>query len=231
MIYVMGYLRVSSDGQIEGDGYPRQQKNIEEFCAHRAWMIQAFFKDATQGANEMKDRIGLANLMETLRSVEADRKIIVVEAQHRWARDSMIGELLLRDCKKEHVEVWSANTNTNLCEDGADGAAKFIRSIMGAMDEFDKQRLVYRMRVARERKKAQSNGREGVEGPPPYGARPGELKVLHKIFDLDKQAWSSRMIARELNDTNLMTRTGTPWCNGTVYKIIKNPRSRRLAEL
>jgi DNA invertase Pin-like site-specific DNA recombinase len=227
---IAGYLRVSSEGQTDGDGYPRQAASIEQFTNARGWSISVIAYDATRGANDLDDRLGLTGLMEYMAASAADRKIIVVEAQHRWAREVIISEMLLRECRKSGIEVWSAGNGVNLCEDGEDGTHKFIRQLMAVVDEFDKHRLVYRMRVARQRKKANTNGREGVEGRRPYGTRPGELRTLAVMHDLDLTRLSTRKIAMELNTRHLPTRAGTPWNAGTVWKVLHNPRSTQLLE-
>lgn len=229
MIEVVGYLRVSSEGQTEGDGFARQEATVRNFCQSKGWAVAEVFDDATSGRNDLDSREGLTTAMEHLSRVQG-RRIIVVEAQSRWARDVIVSEMLLRECRKAQIEVWSATSGSNLCEDGDDGTSKFIRQLMSVVDEFDKHRLVHRMRVARQRKKRETGGRAGVEGVRPFGSRPGELRVLLHMNDLRGQERSLVEIADELNRQRLFTRSGTPWSSGQVWRTLNNPRSQLMVQ-
>jgi DNA invertase Pin-like site-specific DNA recombinase len=45
-------LRVSDNGQVEGDGFPRQLKAIEEYAAaHDVRIVRVFREEGMSGAN------------------------------------------------------------------------------------------------------------------------------------------------------------------------------------
>jgi hypothetical protein len=96
-IEACSYLRVSSTGQLSGDGYPRQREAISKFAAANGYELIAEFSDDISGKTELDNRPGLAACMERIENNGV--KVVIVESSDRLARDAMVSELIIREFK------------------------------------------------------------------------------------------------------------------------------------
>jgi DNA invertase Pin-like site-specific DNA recombinase len=95
--------------------------------------------------------------------------------------------------------------------------------MLGAIGQFDRTRIVEKLRAARVRKRQQT-GR--CEGRKPYGARQGEAETIRRIVELFDAGGNFTSIATELNAENRPTRTrGSRWSSSTVAKIVRRNAS------
>ena len=211
-----GYLRVSSDGQINGDGFERQKTAIEAYAKQNGITIKGIFQESISGTVSPLEREGFKNLLEALLS--NGTKIVLVENLSRLARDLMVQETILNDLKQRGLELISVN-EPDLASD--DPSRKMIRQVMGAFYEYEKQLLVLKLKAARERKKKKT-GR--CEGNLPYGSKPGEYQILKRILNATETA---NKIAGQLNIEGIKTRSGGKWYGSNVVKIIKANRKSR----
>src|SRR4051812_16212048 len=97
MQLAIAYLRVSGQGQIDGDGFERQEDSIRRYArANRLKIADAdWFKDAgVSGTRELENRPGLAAVLDRVESNGA--RIVLVERADRLARDLMVSEIILQ---------------------------------------------------------------------------------------------------------------------------------------
>lgn len=149
---VFGYLRVSSAGQLEGDGFDRQRDAIQKFCDKRGWTIYAWYEEPISGTVEGFDRPKFADMMSVAGPGTA--QAVVVEAAHRLARDLMVSELLLNEARKLDVRVFEAAAGQELTDD-KDPTRVLLRQFLGAISQWDKSNTVRRLAAARNRLRAQ----------------------------------------------------------------------------
>lgn len=218
----ISYLRVSGNGQVEGDGFPRQREAITRWAKdNRASLEEEFSDEGVSGTCDLQDRPGLSALFD--RVLSNGVRVVVVEKADRLARDLIAGELILRQFREAGVQVIEAENGNDLTAGGKDNpTATLIRQVLGAVAEFEKSALVSKLRAARIRKRA-SEGR--CEGRKPFGYRPGEEEAIKRIKALRrkprgrKKRMSFARIAAELNKEGIPTRTGKPWAPETVRRI------------
>src|ERR1017187_3065544 len=175
-----GYLRVSGDSQIDGDGFPRQKAAITKWAAANNVKITRWFEEKAVSGT-LLERPALSEMMIALMS--NGTTLVVVEKLDRVARDQMVQETIIQSLIKQGFELLSAAPGEeNLC--GNDPGRKLMRTIMGAIAEYDKMMLVLKLRAARERTKAKLGH---CEGRKPFGGSPAEQKTLMRIRELAKQ--------------------------------------------
>lgn len=209
------YLRVSGVSQVEGDGFPRQLDACQRFCmAHGLTISKVFEEKAVSGTVESTDRPAFAEMMQHLKDngVEA----IVVERMDRLARDLMVSEFLLKECREAGLKVFCADQGAlvDIASNDCDPTRKLIRQVLGAVSEWEKNNLVRKLRAARER-----TGRMG--GQRPYGTKPGEGKVVETMRLLRQSGESLRGIAEALDFWGIQTRNGGRWDHKVVADILR----------
>lgn len=214
MTKAFGYLRVSGKGQVDGDGFPRQENAIRQYAKqHDVKLVQVFKEEGVSGTKELSDRPAFVAMMEALHADGV--KLVLVESLGRLARDLMVQESILHDLKRNGFELVSV-AEPDLCSD--DPSRKLMRQIMGAFHEYEKSMIVVKLRGARQRTKA----KEGAcEGRKPYGFYPGEQTVLERMVALHNEGKSAVAIAQTLNSEGHKTRTNSEWLQPTVSKILR----------
>lgn len=215
------YLRVSGINQIDGDGFPRQQWAIDKYAAQHGIAIeQVFFEEGVSGKLELEHRPALQELLAAL-DADSTIKTILIERLDRLARDLMVQENLIADLKQRGYTLISVS-EPDLCHD--DPSRKLMRQIFGSIAEYDRAMIVAKLRGARERTKKKNGRCEGQKG---YGHYPGEAEILDYIRDEHRMGYSSKSIAKRLNDTERLSRTGKRWSAPVVAKILRRVRASK----
>lgn len=221
-IKVYYYLRVSGAGQVDKDGPERQLESCKAFAGQHRLLSSAtrFFERGVSGTVEGIDRPEFSRMLEYISDDRHEGpKAILVERMDRLARDLMVQEFLLRECRARGIQVFAADQGAcvDMASDGGDPTRKLIRQVLGALAEWEKSALVLKLRKARDRKR-EAEGR--CEGPLPYGSTPAEQKVLRAMLDLTQVCDTYLEIADKLNDAGLLTRHGKPWGKNTVHRTL-----------
>lgn len=224
----LSYLRVSSRGQVDGDGIPRQRATIAAFAAARGFeLVEEYRDEGVSGTLGLADRPGLTALLE---ATTADGiRTVLIEKADRLARDLVESELLLRTFREHEVRVIEADGGNDLTSDaGTSPTAVLIRQVLGAISEWEKSGLVAKLRAARDRVRRQ---RGRCEGPPAYGARGEEAAGLKRLLELAADPAGNRRslaeIAAALNGEQVPTRSGRPWARSTVQAVLARHQERR----
>ena len=214
---VYAYLRVSTESQLSGDGFPRQRHVIENWASSNCIEVDEWFEErAVSGTKDLVDRPALSHLMVALMS--GDIRSVVVEKLDRLARDQMIQESIIQTFLKHGFELVSATPGEeNLC--GNDPGRKLMRTIMGAIAEYDKQMIVLKLRAARERAKSVSP-RGTCEGRKPYGAYAEEAPILERIVQFQREGKTFTQISKLLNEGGHASRSRGQWFPSTIRRIL-----------
>lgn len=195
------YLRVSGRGQIDGDGFPRQEQAIRQYAAaHGIEIVKVFQEQGVSGTKDLDNRDALQEML--LEIEQGDVALVLIERLDRLARDLMIQETIIRDFRCRRIELVSA-AEPDLCSD--DPSRKMMRQIFGAIAEYDRAMIVLKLRGARQRMKLKV-GR--CEGRKPYGCRQGENAVIVRMQTMRRDGMPWAAIAARLNDEGTMSRAG-----------------------
>src|SRR5258708_4853471 len=94
-----GYLRVSGDSQIDGDGFPRQREAIERYAAANNIIVVKYFQEeGVSGTVESIDRPAFQDMLTAL--LANGTKIVLIERLDRIARDVMVQEGTLKELNR-----------------------------------------------------------------------------------------------------------------------------------
>lgn len=211
------YIRVSGQSQVDGDGPERQRASINSFCrAHGIEPAQEFFEAGVSGTVESMERPALRTILE----IAEPGDCVIVERLDRLARLLMVQEFFLGKCAERGLKVYCADQGLNdLADAEQDPSKKFIRHVMGAMAEWEKDALVLKLKKARER-----TGNFG--GTPSFGDRPEEAEDKSTIMSMHALGMTYREISDHLNATGRRRRNNKAWHPDAVNDVVTGRRLR-----
>jgi DNA invertase Pin-like site-specific DNA recombinase len=215
----VAYLRVSSKGQLRGHGLARQRRAVELWAKSHGYELSAVYLE--QGVSgSLAQRPELARMLLELEQLHPQASLVLVEKLDRLARDLIVQETIIAQVQRLGRSLASASEGPDLLD--SDPSRKLVRQLFGAIAEYDKAITVAKLAAARARKRSLC-GR--CEGRKPFGSRPGEAETLQRIKLLRRRHRGERLsyerIARTLNAEARPTRTGRPWHEATVRKIVR----------
>jgi DNA invertase Pin-like site-specific DNA recombinase len=142
-------MRTSSATNVGADkDSERRQRSAIEACAKHAGMVvlEWFYDPAVSGADPIEMRPGFSALLDRIEGNGV--RVVLIEDASRFARDLIAQELGIVVLVSRGVRVITANGD-DLC-DTSDPSRVMMRQIAGAFAQYEKARLVARLRRARE---------------------------------------------------------------------------------
>lgn len=213
---VLGYYRVSTANQLDGEGLERQSDAVKKFCTSKGWTILREFNEQESGSVDSKERPKLLEAIELCGDATTDT--IVVERVDRIGRDLVVCELFFRECKARGIKVYAADSGEELVNSEGDPTRKLIRQILGALAEWDKSQIVRKLQSGR-RKAAKITGRP-CGGPAPYTDYSDAHPTLRMIELAMNRGNSYAEVCKILNDEKIPTPNGkTYWTRGSVAHL------------
>ncbi len=220
-VAAVAYLRTSSASNVgaDKDSEIRQRQAITGYAKRAGFEIVAEYYDAAvSGADPIQDRKGFSALLDRIDSNGV--RTVIVEDVSRFARELMAQELGISLLIARNVCLLTSNGDDLTNSD--DPSRKMMRQIAGAFAEYEKARLVAKLKVARDRKReatGKCGGRKAhAEIRPEVVA---EAKRLHRISPLTGQRRSLREIARELAAMGHTKQDGSAYHPTTVANMIE----------
>jgi DNA invertase Pin-like site-specific DNA recombinase len=154
------YIRTSSAANVgaDKDSEKRQRAAIDGYARRAGFNLVAEYNDAAvSGADRIETRRGFAEMLDRIEGNGV--RTVIVEDASRFARELMTQELGILALIQRGVRVLTANGDD--LTDSSDPSRKMMRQIAGAFHEYEKARLVAKLRAARERKRAAVGKCEG----------------------------------------------------------------------
>jgi DNA invertase Pin-like site-specific DNA recombinase len=151
----VAYIRTSSAANVgtDKDSDKRQRVAIEGFAKRAGFAVIGEFSDpGVSGADPIETRPGFAALLDRIEGNGV--RTVIVEDASRFARELVTQELGIIALIKRDVRVLMANGD-DLTE-SSDPSRKMMRQIAGSFAEYEKARLVAKLKAARDRRRAAS---------------------------------------------------------------------------
>ncbi len=219
----LGYVRVSTQEQVNGFGLDVQEGAIRAWCKAKGVRLVDVLRDEGQsGSNGLDARLGLAEALAKLKAGEAS--MLVVYRMDRLARDLILQETLVQRLRGQGTPVRSAY-EPDLDIDTDDPTKVLIRQIVGAVSQYERAVIRGRMMAGR-RAKAAAGGFIG--GRAPYGFRvvngdvvpdEAEQEVVQLVGRMHLAGSSLREIAAHLEAKGYRPRDAQRWHPNTVRRI------------
>ncbi len=162
----VAYYRTSSATNVgvDKDSEVRQATACAAYAERQnIQIVGSYYDAAVRGSDTLADRPGFSKMLHDMQ--ENDISLLLIETASRFARDVVIqitGYEMLLNLGITMVPVdcpWHFQDDTP--------TAKLIRTVLAAVAEFEKDMLVEKMKVARERKRQNTGRCEGRRPPPP----------------------------------------------------------------
>ena len=213
-VEAVAYLRTSSATNVgaDKDSDKRQRTAIKAFARSKGFTIVGEFYDAAvSGADPIDERPGFSALLDKIDSNGV--RTVIVEDASRFARDIKAHVLGIALLRARGVRLLYSNGD-NLTDD-TDEMTEGMLTIAAVFSQIEKKRLVRKLRVARERKRAATGKCEGrksyVEMRPETVALANELRA---------QRMSYRKISAELAQRGHITAGGRPYAASAIQIML-----------
>lgn len=226
---LVGYLRVSSDGQVDGFGLETQEKAIRRWCRNEGHRLVAVVADAgVSGATDALDRPGFCEVLRLLTANAAQG--LILARLDRLARALTVQEATLALLWSSGVDVFTADSGRVLTDDPDDPMRTALRQVVGVFSELERRMVIKRLRDGRTTKAR--TGRKAV-GAYPFGyvgggrgrdrdavPDPEEQAVVGKILAARAGGQSFRTIASMLDALGIKPRRGQHWSAMSVRAVV-----------
>jgi DNA invertase Pin-like site-specific DNA recombinase len=189
-VEAVAYIRTSSAANVgtDKDSDKRQRAAIMAFAKRAGFaLVDEFADQAVRGTDPIEARPGFSALLDRIESNGV--RVVIIEDGSRFARQLMTQELGLIALITRGVRVLTASGDD--LTDDSDPSRTMMRQIAGAFHQYEKARLVAKLKAARDRKRQATGGK--VEG----------RKTWAEKAKTDEQAARMVEAAKRLRGTSL----------------------------
>lgn len=226
---VIGYARISTQEQAEGNGLEFQQEAITSYCQSNSLNLCGIYTDIASGTKS--HRQGLSEILQGLSQYDA---VIVYHTDRLSRKLAHLLQLIDTIGKAGKSIISTSQPEFDLNS----STGKLIFSILGAVSEFELSRITERMVLGRQTAKKKANGSNVNYGKRPrYDERKhwdvksdgtivktlvqdtAALQTIELIRRHRRSGKSFRAIARYLNEQQIPSKSGKLWHHKTVKTI------------
>lgn len=215
----VAYIRVSSAGQLEGDGPERQRSAIARFAATTNHSIVREFVEDLSGTKDAKSRTAFLELLDFCSTNNITT--IIIEKTDRISRDMFVGLSIIGDCAAQQLRLIDADTGRDIANPTRP-YEKFVVQVLMAAAELNKNLLVNNMAVARKRIRdsgQKCDGRKGYHDDPDFPEGPAIIARAQSLRRNHGHSFAD--IATIFNTESVPTINGGRWHSNTVRRMLK----------
>jgi DNA invertase Pin-like site-specific DNA recombinase len=220
----VGYVRVSTDDQVDNHSLGAQRREITRYCERQGYELTGFYADEGVSAytEEISKRPQLAALLHAASSGSFD--VVIVHTLDRWARNIGVQRQALQRLGDSQVGFASVTENI----DFTTPVGRLTLTMMGGVSEFFSDQLG--VHVAKGQRERAETGLP--VGPVPFGYRVGEsdevaslvekeAAAVRQVFERRAAGESTGELASWLNTQGFRTRTGQNFTSFAVRDMLK----------
>ena len=233
MSRAVGYLRTSSLTNVGflKDSEDRQREAISacaNFFGHEIAEDAWFSDPGVSGTDPVDSRRGFMQMMEYC--AERDIRVVLVEDSSRLARDVITLEVAYNFLQGLEFKLISAAAPSQFLEDSP--TAKLVRTVLGAVSEFERSQVLQRLKAARDRSakrkfKRVRFARTNSNRPKPCGRNnmlqqyPELVPILEKYAAEPEFTWADAQgVVAEASLLNIKQRNGRPFQPQSVQRAM-----------
>lgn len=232
MATAIGYVRVSTQGQVDGEGLGVQREKIDAWCRYQGINLQGIEQDAGVSGASTDNRPGLKRALKAALDL-GPSGVLVVARLDRLGRNALDVQETLAVLLDAKVRIVSLGDGVD-SESGMGAAIlKLLTTILATFAEMEKELI--RMRLLDGRRRADRENRV-YASEPRYGRRvaddgrtlvpdPREAAVVEKVRILRAEGKSYRAICKALHEAGLRPRRAEKWSPTVVRRIATGLRA------
>ena len=206
---VVGYYRTSSTTNVKGDSRTRQSISVKNYSKTKGWNVTGEFYDVISGTTNIMDRTEFVKMLSFCEEHSIDT--ILFEGSDRLSRDLLVSELsyeyLTNKLGYTLISVKNDKTFTETTPTGI-----LVRQILSTISSFEKNNLVEKLRVSRDRK-SKKNKELGIISRTGKGKCGGKKKLTDTIPNLSNLVLSYKKVKDK--------RTREPLNNSKISKLLQ----------
>ena len=206
---IVGYYRTSSQVNVKGDSRTRQSVSVKNYSKTKGWNVKGEFYDVISGTTNIMDRTEFVKMLSFCEEHSIDT--ILFEGSDRLSRDLLVSELsyeyLTNKLGYTLISVKNDKTFTEKTPTGI-----LIRQILSTISSFEKNNLVEKLRVSRDRK-SKKNKELGIISRTGKGRCGGKKKLTDTNPNLSNLVLSYKKVKDK--------RTREPLNNSKISKLLQ----------
>jgi len=216
--HLIGYARISTEGQRDGFGIAIQEQRIKEYAEQQGLPLLSIFRDEAISGS-LKDRPALLRMLDYAEEHKDMQLGLVFLRLDRLSRSLVVSEQLLADFQRRGLAVISIEEPDLLSNEPT---RKLFRQFKAMMAEYEKEMITARMSAGRLKKVEDGKGYAGGRVAFGFRAENGiyvpvaeEIAVVREIYKLRRKSRSGarlgyQRIAKMLNEKYAHIRTFNP---------------------
>ena len=226
---LIGYVRVSSEGQADNSSLDDQQDRINAYCTALNHELIGTYQDVQSGGKS-DNRKGLQTAIADVLAGKADGIIVLkLDRLARLASDvlTLIDKQLQPNNKALVIIDINMDTSTP--------TGKLVLTMLAGVAEFEKSQINQRTANGKKARAKTSDYANG--GAPKFGCKADnknliaddkEQEIINIIKRHYKSGKSQRQIAEYLNKQGILSKQGKQWSSTTVGRILDReyPKTR-----
>ena len=200
---VVGYYRTSSTTNVKGDSRTRQSVSVKNYSKTKGWNVKNEFYDVISGTTHILERKEFVEMLSYCEINSIDT--ILFEGSDRLSRDLLVNEYSYEYLTKLGYTLISVKNDRSFTDTSPTGI--LIRQILSTISSFEKNNLVEKLRVSRERK-SKKNKELGLISRTGNGRCGGKRKLTEIHKDLSGWVLSYKKVKdlrtrKPLNNTKI----------------------------
>lgn len=219
---LIGYVRVSSEGQADNSSLDDQQEKITAYCTALSHELVGIYQDVQSGGRS-ENRKGLQTAIADILAGKADG-LIVLKLDRLGRRASDVLTLIDKELQPNNKALIVIDMNM----DTSTPTGKLVLTMLAGVAEFEKSQINQRTangKKARAKTSPYANG-----GAPKFGCKADnknliadnrEQETINIIRKHHKSGKSRQSIADYLNKNNIPSKRGGQWSGTTVGRVIE----------
>ena len=204
---IVGYYRTSSQVNVKGDSRTRQSVSVKNYSKSKGWNVKGEFYDVISGTTNILERNEFVKMLGYCEENSIDT--ILFEGSDRLSRDLIVNETSYEYLTKLGYTLISVKNDKSFTDTTPTGI--LIRQILSTISSFEKNNLVEKLRVSRERK-SKKNKELGIISRSGNGKCGGR----RKLTEINKDLSGLVLSYKKMKDI----RTRKPLSNSKVSKLL-----------
>ncbi|WP_053024207.1 cassette chromosome recombinase CcrB [Staphylococcus haemolyticus] len=221
---VGGYIRVSTERQVEGYSMEGQITQIEQYCQFNGYELVDIYADRGISGKSM-NRPELQRMLNDAKNGKLD--CVMVYKTNRLARNTSDLLTIVEELHRQNVEFFSLSERMEV----KNSTGKLMLQILASFSEFERNTILENIYTG-QRQRALEGYYQG-NLPLGYNNIPDnkkelminqhEANIVKYIFESYAKGHGYRKIANALNHKGYVTKKGNPFSISAVTYILSNP--------